>query len=441
MSEYRRLRAMFPDHLSIARGKYIPSHLAANGASFCITNFALTYDKDMYPTAVSRLLDGLPDMDLTYSMDDIRPSWHPNTDMVVGDVSFHGEPIQAAPRTVLKKAISDWKALGYDIQLGLETESFILQPTDEGAAGGRGWVEWDTPGAHVYGTGPFSDPLGLFDEIMETAYNVGLPVEAINTEYDSPSWEVTLQHADALTAVDNIFYLKLMMREIAFKHGLRLTFLGKPFGDRGGAGFHVNMSLHKDGKNAFIDETKADGISDLAKQCIAGQVEKHESMALFCASTVNAYKRLQPAQLAGYWANWGYDHRGVTVRVPHARGAGTRIENRMPDGACSPYYAAAAVLQASRLGVINNYALPAYEKLDCLESQSTDRHVPNNLGEACDAAELDKEFAEAFSADSVEQFVAVKRYEWSKYTESVSDWESKAGEITQWEYDHYLQFL
>ena len=218
MSDYRRVRAMFPDHLAIARGKYIPSHLAENGASFCITNFALTYDKDMYPTAVSRLLEGLPDLDLTYEMDDIRPCWLPNTDMVIGDVSFHGEPIQAAPRTVLKKAISDWKALGYDVRLGLETESFVLQPTEEG-----GWVEWDTPGAHVYGTGPFSDPIGLFDEIMETAYQVGLPIEAINTEYDSPSWEVTLEHADALTAVDNIFYLKLMMREIAFKHGLRLV--------------------------------------------------------------------------------------------------------------------------------------------------------------------------------------------------------------------------
>ena len=436
MSEYRRVRAMFPDHLGIARGKYLPSHLAENGAGFCITTFALTYDKDMFPTAVSRLLDGLPDMDLAFSMDDVRPSWHENTDMVVGDITFHGEPIGASPRTVLKKAIADWKALGYDVTLGLETESWVLEQNEDGK-----WVEWNTPGAHVYGTGPFSDPTGLFDEIMETAHRVGLPVEAINTEYDSPSWEVTLQHADALTAVDNIFFLKLMMREIAFKHGVRLTFMGKPFGHLGGAGFHVNMSLQKDGKNMMVDESKEDGISDLAKQCISGLVNHHEAMTLYCAPTVNAMKRLQPAQLAGYWANWGYDHRGVTTRIPHARGKGTRIEHRMADGACSPYFAAAAVMQAARLGVMNNYDLPKYEELDCLESQSTDRHCPNTIPEAADALEADTAFVEAFGVESVEQFTQVKRFEWEKYTEAVPDWESKAEEITDWEYDYYMPFL
>ncbi|MEM7802808.1 MAG: glutamine synthetase, partial [Chloroflexota bacterium] len=296
MSTYRRVRTIFPCHLGIARGKYIPASRADKGASFCITTFALTYDKDLFPTATSRMLEGLPDCDLSYDLDAIRPSWHANTDIVIGDITYHGEEIMAAPRTVLKKAIADWQSMGYDVNLGLETESFVLQPTGEG-----GYAEWDTPGAHVYGTGPFSDPLGLFDEIMETAHNIGLPVEAINTEYDSPSWEVTLEYADALTAVDNIFLLKLMMREIAYKYGLRLTFMGKPFADRGGAGSHINMSLIKDGQNAFIDESAPDGLSALAKQCIAGMIEKHETMALMCAPTVNAYKRLQPAQLAGYW--------------------------------------------------------------------------------------------------------------------------------------------
>lgn len=436
MSDYRRLRAMFPCHLGIARSKYLPSHLAENGTSFCITTFALTYDKDMFPTATSRLLEGLPDCDLRYDMSAVRPSWHPNTDIVIGDLSYHGEPIMAAPRTVLQKAIDDWKELGYDVRLGLETESWILQQ-DEGGK----WVEWDTPGAHVYGTGPFSDPTGLFDEIMETAHRIGLPMEAANTEYDSPSWEVTLQSADAMTAVDNIFLLKLMMREIGFTHGVRLTFMGKPFAHLGGAGLHLNMSLEKNGQNMMADESKDDGMSDLAKQCVAGLVEKHETMTLMCAPTVNALKRLQPAQLAGYWANWGYDHRGVTTRIPHSRGKGTRVEHRMADGAANPYLAAAAVLQAARLGVINKYELPDAEELDCLESQSTDRHTPNTLPEACDVLEADAEFVDAFSRESVEQFAAVKRFEWEKYTEAVPDWESKAEEITEWEYTHYMPFL
>jgi glutamine synthetase len=113
-------------------------------------------------------------------------------------------------------------------------------------------------------------------------------------------------------------------------------------------------------------------------------VEKHESMALLCASTVNAYKRLRPAQLSGYWANWGYDHRGVTVRIPHSRGKATRIEHRMGDGAANPYLATAAVLQAALMGVQKGYALPPAEQLDCMDSQSTDRHTPDHLLAACE---------------------------------------------------------
>ena len=436
MSDYKRLRAIFPCHLGIARGKYLPYHLAERGAGFCVTTFALTYDKDLFPTAPSRMLEGLPDCDLNYDMADARPSWHADTDIVIGDVTYHGEPIEAAPRTVLQKAIADWAGMGYNVKLGLEAECFVLEQNAEGA-----WVEWDTPGAHVYGTGPFSDPTGLFDEIMETSHRLGLPLEAVNTEYDSPSWEVTLAYGDALTAVDNFFLLKLMMREIAFTHGVRLTFMGKPFADRGGAGTHFNLSLEKNGENAMADPAQEDGMSALAKQCIAGMIAKHEAMALMCAPTVNAYKRLQPAQLAGYWANWGYDHRGVTVRIPHHRGKATRVEHRMADGAANPYLAAAAVLQAARLGVLNKYELPAAEELDCFESQSTDRHVPNSLLAACDAIEADAEFAEAFSQESVEQFAAVKRFEWGKYTEAVPDWESKAEEITPWEYAHYMPFV
>lgn len=437
MSNYKRIRTLFPDHLSLARGKYIPTYLADEGARFCITLFALTYDRTMTWAPGARLLQGLPDCDMTFDLADIRPSWQDGIGMVIGDLGFHGEPLPISPRHVLRKAINDWKALGYDVKVGIELEAFVLQPDGNG-----GWTEWDTPGAYVYGTGPDVDPIGLTDAIWDAADKCNIPVEAINSEYDTPQFELTLRYGDCLEAVDNIFLFKLMAREIAHKHGLRLTFIGKPFGDRGGSGLHVNMSLvDQEGNNAMFDPSSADGVSALMKQCIAGQIAKLESMALHCASTVNAYKRLQPAQLAGYWANWGYDHRGTTIRIPHSRGKATRMENRMPDGAASPYFATAAVLQAARLGVVNNIPLPAAEEQDCLESQSTDRHVPDTLIAACDALEADNEFVDAMGRESVEQFLAVKRFEWEKYTEAVPDWEAQGKEVTQWELDFYTPFL
>jgi glutamine synthetase len=421
MTSYKRVRALFPDHLGLARGKYIPGHLAERGARHCITLFALTYDRTMTPAPGSRMFEGLPDCDLAFTMEDIRPGWEQDTGVVVGDLSFGGEPLPIAPRHALRRAIDDWAALGYRVKVGIELEAFVLQPDGQG-----GWTEWHTPGAYVYGTGPAVDPVGLLDEIMDTADRCHLPIESINSEYDTPQFELTLEYGDALPAVDNIFLFKLMARELAARHNLLLTYIGKPFADRGGSGFHVNLSLQDaQGNNAMHDPSAPDGLSRLAHQCIAGMIAHHEGMAGLCAPTVNAYKRLRPAQLAGYWANWGYDHRGVTVRIPAERGSATRVEHRMSDGAANPYLATATVLQAARLGAVGNLTPPAPEEQDCLDHQSTERHVPADLRVALDALEADHELAEAIGAETVAHFVAIKRFEWEKFAAAVTDWEKQ----------------
>ncbi|MCP4361948.1 MAG: glutamine synthetase, partial [Chloroflexi bacterium] len=198
----------------------------------------------------------------------------------------------------------------------------------------------------------------------------------------------------------------------------------------------------KDGKNAFYDPDSEDGLSDLAYACIAGQIDKHKSMSVICAPTVNAYKRLQPGQLSGYWANWGYDHRGVTIRVPHHRGKATRLENRMSDGAANPYLATAAVLQAARLGYLHKTELPAAEDRDCFESQSTEICTPANLHEACAALAADQEFSNALGAECVEGFLTVKEMEWEKYVEAVPNWEQlDPTDVSQWELDFYTPYL
>ena len=427
MTDYHRIRALFPDHLGLARGKYLPAHLAYKGTRHCLSTFALEFDRTMVPAPGAKLLEGLPDCDLTFPMSDVRASWDAGTGVVIGDLSFRGEPLALAPRHVLRKAIADWQALGYRAKVGIELEAFVMQPDGKG-----GWTEWDTPTAYVYGTGPAVDPVGLIDDIMRTAAACGLPVESINSEYDTPQFELTLVYDDALKAVDDIFLFKLMARELATLRGLLLTFIGKPFADRGGSGFHVNLSLEDaSGANALNDTAAADGLSTLARQCIAGMMAHFEASAGLCAPTVNAYKRLRPAQLAGFWANWGYDHRGVSVRVPHERGGATRLEHRMSDGAANPYLATAAVLQAARLGVVHALTPPAPEEQDCLTHQSTTRHVPENLALALDALEADADLVAAIGPELVAQFVAVKRGEWSKFTAAVTDWELKT----------YLPFL
>lgn len=427
MTAYKRIRVLFPDHLGLPRGKYIPGHAVKRDVRHCLTLFSLTFERVMVSAPGTKLWEGLPDLEVRFSPDEIRPSWEANTGVVIGDLYYRDEPLALSPRHALRRAITEWAKIGHRPKLGIELEAYVLQPDGSG-----GWAEWHTPGAYGYGTGPMVDPIGLFDEVMELGDRCGLPIEAINSEYDSPQFELTLEYGEALQTVDNIFLFKLMAREIAAKHGLLLTFLGKPFEGRSGSGFHTNFSLQDEaGRNSLADPQTPDGLSPLAHQCIAGILAHHEGMTALCASTVNAYKRLRPRQLAGYWANWGYDHRGVTLRVPDGRGPATRLEHRMSDGAANPYLATAAILQAARLGVMHNLTPPPAEELDCLENQSTNRHTPDDLNQALNALEADTALVEAVGADLIASFVAVKRAEWEKFVSAVTDWER----------NHYLPFL
>jgi len=145
--------------------------------------------------------------------------------------------------------------------------------------------------------------------------------------------------------------------------------------------------------------------------CIAGLLEHHEALAAIMAPLTNSYARLQPASLSGYWANWGFDHRAVTVRVSAEIGKAARIEHRMADCASSPYFAVAAALQAALLGVSKGYALPPPETNDGLETINTDRHTPHTLGDALEALDADIALKVAVGAPIVDNFIAIKREE------------------------------
>ena len=419
MTDHDRIRVLWPDHLGLARGKYLPAHLAEHGTNHCTAVFALGYDRDMTPAPGSGMLEGFPDLHASFDLEDVRPGWEDGTKVVVASIHKDGEEMAISPRRALKQAIADWADLGYTPQIGIELETFLFQPADDG-----GWEPIHTPGGYVYGTGICVDPGGVIDDIMRTATAAGLPVESINSEYDIPQFELTLQYRGALDAVDDAFLFKVLAREVAHRHGLLATFLGRPLADRGGNGTHVNFSMvDTKGDNAFGDDTTDDGLSTLAKQCIAGVLAHHEGMTALCAPTVNAYKRLKPGQLSGYWANWGYDHRCAALRVPDARGKGTRLEHRMADGAANPYTAAACALQAARLGVVNELEPPPAETGNGLDEVNTEVCCPPNLDAALDALEADTEFVEAIGPEMVAQFTMIKRAEWERFSSAVTDWE------------------
>jgi glutamine synthetase len=427
-SSFDRVRVLWPDHLGLARGKYVPASLANHGARHCTGTWALGYDRAMTPeTPGSYWNEGLPDFEAVFDMDDIRRGWEPNTDVVVASLVRDGRPLAVSPRAALEKAVADWRALGCEPYVGIEFEAYVFVPDGDG-----GFKPMDTPGAFVYGTGSAVDPYGVIEAIWSAANDAGIELESVNSEYDTPQFEFTLRYRDAMVAADEAFLFKVLAREVAQRMGLLLTFMGKPLSDRGGSGLHVNFSFrNEDGTNLINDATTEDGLSALAKYSIGGLLAHHQGLAGICAPTVNAYKRLRPASLSGYWANWGYDHRGATIRVPGERGAGARLEHRLSDGGAVVHSTIAAVLQAARLGFINKKSPGEPEGGNGLDTIDATVGVPSDLAAALDALESDRELVEAIGLDLVAQHIMVKRTEWDRYTAATTDWELR----------EYLPFL
>lgn len=403
-----RLRLLFCDHLSIARGKYMPASKIGDGSTrFCQGTFAVTYCKEMAPAPGGTMLEGLPDMDAVYVGADIRDGWEPNTKVVVADLyDNRGAPLGICGRGRLKQAVKDWQAMGLSPKVGLELEAFAFQRNADGKL-----VPYDTPGAYVYSTGRFADPLRFTDAIWHKATELGFKIDCVTSEYDSPQFEFTLTYDEAVKAVDDIFLFRVLAREVALDHGILLTFMPKPILNKGGSGLHVNFSFSdSNGKNVF-GNSKPGEMTDLAKGCIAGLMHHHRGMAGLIAPTVNSYERLKPASLSGYWRNWGVDHRGVTTRLSAETGVKARLEHRMADAAANPYTLVATVLQAARLGVVNKYALPPAETADCIMSHDAKDGTPDSLAAALKELAADTALVSAVGELLVANHIGIKELE------------------------------
>ncbi|HEY8017754.1 MAG TPA: hypothetical protein VIE35_18055 [Dongiaceae bacterium] len=407
-----RLRLLFCDHLNLARGKYLPASKIGDGSSrFCQGVFAVGYDKDLLAAPGSKMRDGLPDMDAVYKAADIRPGWEPDTKVVVADLADSGgAPLPLCGRSLLKRTVREWEALGYAPKIGLELEAYAFQR--DGAAK---LIPYETPGAYVYATGRLADPIRFTDAIWDRAAAAGLKLDSITTEYDSPQFEFTLAHDEAVKAVDQAFLFRLLAREIALEHGIILTFMPRPIPGKSGSGLHVNFSfLDKDGHNALGDGRTPETMTPLMRGCVAGLLHHHRGMAGLLAPTVNSYERLKPATLSGYWRNWAVDHRGVTTRLSAETGERSRIEHRMGDGAANPYTAVALVLQAARLGLAGGYELPPAETGDCIDRWDAEEGTPDGLADALEALAADHKLVAAVGAALVENHIFVKRHEIEK---------------------------
>lgn len=433
----RRIRVMWSDLNGLSHGRYVPERRIHEHGHHAVTTLTMGINRDILPVEGYAADVGFPDLSTVPLPETRHPGWEVDTDVMIADLEFENAPLALSPRGALRRAVDAWRALGYEPMLGYELEFYVMRP-EAGAPGG--YVPLDLPSHRVYGVGLGGIDPELTFALFDAAERSELEIEGIMAEFSPGQMEMNLKYGPALQAADRAFIAKDLIREIAHRHGHWATFMGRPIAEAVGSGLHVNFSLSPvgGGRNVFDDPSGEHGMSSLMRQSIGGLLAHYEALAAVSAPTINSYKRLMPGIIAGYWANWGLDNRISTMRVPGERGEATRIENRMPCGSANVYLAAAAMLNAALLGVVDGLDCGEPQRGDGDAEPNTDRHTPHTLAEALDAFEADSVLCEAMGPDLVRAFLAIRRDELRRWDESGNAWSVE--EITDWELNEYLPF-
>ncbi len=368
-----------------------------------------------------------PDLD-TFAILPWRPQYGKVARLICDVHNPDGTPFVGDPRGVLKRALARAGELGLTFNAGPELEFFLFQTDEDGRPTTKTSDE-----AGYFDLGPLDHGESTRREICLCLEEMGFEIEASHHEVAAGQHEIDFKYTEALQAADNIMTFKLAVKTLAQKNGLHATFMPKPVHGTAGSGMHVNMSLFRDGQNAFFDAADPRNLSPMAYQFIAGLLEHVQG---FCAVTnplVNSYKRLVPGYEAPCHLAWSTGNRSALIRIPTPRGDGTRVELRSPDPSCNPYLAFAVCLAAGLDGIQRQLTPPAesnenlYAIAADLEAQGV-RRLPASLEAAIHALEADRVVTAALGSHVTEQYVTGKLREWEEYRT----------QVTQWELDRYL---
>lgn len=340
----------------------------------------------------------------------------------------NGEPFPGDPREVLMRVLREAEEMGFDYYTGPELEFFLLIPGENGQ---------DRPLPHDRG-GYFDLSTDLASsvrkEMVNALHDMGIDVEASHHEVAIGQHEIDFRYDRALATADNAVTFKYTLKAVAELHDLHATFMPKPIFGVNGSGMHVHQSLFNRGtdQNAFVNPNDEYGLSDVAKQFIAGQLAHARSMSAVLASLVNSYKRLVPGYEAPVYISWARVNRSALIRVPQitpAKPKSARIELRCPDPSANPYLAFAVMLKAGLDGIKRNLPLtpPIEENLYHFNEERRRETgigmLPGSLIEAVEELERDPVMQEALGEHVFERFVEAKREEWDAYRMQVTPWE------------------
>ncbi len=362
--------------------------------------------------------------------------WFPSS------LHYQGDPFEACSRGILQRALASASELGFTFQCGVETEFFLLRRAEDGQL--LPLSDVDTLDKPCYDTRGLLRNFDLVDEIVTAIDAAGFGVYSFDHEDGNGQFETDFGYADALTTADRITYFRLMVTELANRHGVIASFMPKPFDSQTGSAGHLNMSISDaDGRNLFAaDDTdpRGLGLSELGYQFVAGVLNHAPAICAVVAPTVNSYKRLTRRSTnsgftwAPIFASYGGNNRTNMLRIPLAGG---RVECRAADSSNNPYLACALMLAAGLEGIRSaaDPGAPNPDNMYLVDDAELARRgispLPDSLGTALDAFAADPLTREVFGPAMRASFLEVKRAEWDSYRAHVSGWEI----------DRYLEFF
>ena len=414
----------FVDLFGVLRSKLVPTRAIAemqkNGAGFA--GFATWLDM----TPADTDMFAIPDPDSLI----ILP-WNKEVGWLASDLWMGGKPVKASPRVMLKNQIKQLDKKNLKMKSGVECEYFLISQDGSAIADTK-----DIQSKPCYDQSALMRRYDLIKEICDCMIEMGWDPYQNDHEDANGQFEMNWNYEDCLVTSDRHVFFKYMVKSLAEKHGLRATFMPKPFEKLTGNGCHAHVSLWTEKTNKFLDNGDRYGLSRLAYNFLGGIMSLAQPLSAFFNPTINSYRRINapPTKSGASWSpssiSYSGNNRTHMIRIPDPG----RFELRLMDGSANPYLLQAGVIAAGLHG-INNKSDPG-EPLTC--NMYTDykkyqnlKKLPNEIEDAIEELEKSKELKESFGEDIINSYVKLKNQEIASFnrderfdkTSSITDWE------------------
>ena len=362
----------------IMRGKRIPAsnwdNICKNGNALSAALFAIDMTCDVWDTPYVNMDNGYPDMHLFPITKPVSLPWEPGVALAFARAEgMDHKPVPIDPRQVLIRQLDRAEKLGVEIKVGAELEFYLLDP-ETGMPKDKG--------NGVYSLERAAELEHVLGPIRNNINEIGIPVEQSNPEYAEGQVEVNIRYDEALLAADRVVTFRNVVKQLAFKHGYKATFMAKPFFEQSGSGFHCHYSLWKNGKNIFADNG---GLSKDGKHFVGGLQKRMAEAAICGSATVNGFRRRQPYTFCPINTAWGIDNRTVGIRIIQGSDSATRVEKRDAGADCNPYLLMATDIAAGLDGLEGKIEPDEMTKGNAYESEVASP-IPTDLRDAIELA-------------------------------------------------------